>query len=135
VVQERRGSTVISTETASGNNPLKGISTIVLIDGGSASASEITAGALRDNGAATLLGEKSFGKGSVQQVENLPGGSEMKVTIARWYTPKGINIDKQGITPDTTVTISDADAKAGKDSQKDKAYSKPNCKRCFWPRA
>jgi carboxyl-terminal processing protease len=122
VVQERRGSTVISTETASGNNPLKGIPTIVLIDGGSASASEITAGALRDNGAATLLGEKSFGKGSVQQVENLPGGSEMKVTIARWYTPKGVNIDKQGITPDTTVTISDADAKAGKDSQKDKAY-------------
>jgi C-terminal processing protease CtpA/Prc len=46
----------------------------------------------------------------------------MKVTIARWYTPKGINIDKQGISPDTTVTISDADAKAGKDSQKDKAY-------------
>jgi carboxyl-terminal processing protease len=122
VVQERRGGTIVSTETASGNNPLKGIPTIVLIDGGSASASEITAGALRDNGAATLLGEKSFGKGSVQQVENLPGGSEMKVTVARWYTPDGQNIDKQGIKPDTVVTISDADAKAGKDAQKDKAY-------------
>jgi carboxyl-terminal processing protease len=122
VVQERRGSTVISTETANGNNPLKGIPTIVLIDGGSASASEITAGALRDNGAANLLGEKSFGKGSVQQVENLPGGSEMKVTIARWFTPKGLNIDKQGITPDTVVTTSDADIQAGKDTQKDKAY-------------
>jgi carboxyl-terminal processing protease len=93
-----------------------------LIDGGSASASEITAGALRDNGAANLLGEKSFGKGSVQQVENLPGGSEMKVTIARWFTPKGLNIDKQGITPDTVVTTSDADVQAGKDTQKDKAY-------------
>jgi carboxyl-terminal processing protease len=122
VVQERRGSTVISTESATGNNILKGIPTIVLIDEGSASASEITAGALRDNGAATLLGEKSFGKGSVQQVEQLAGGSEMKVTIARWYTPNGKNIDKQGITPDKVVAQDDAAVKAGKDPQKDAAY-------------
>jgi carboxyl-terminal processing protease len=123
VVQERRGSTVVSTEYATGNNILKGIPTVVLIDGGSASASEITAGALHDNGAATLVGAKSFGKGSVQQVENLPDGSELKVTIARWYTPNGKNIDKQGITPDTIVTISDQDAAAGKDTQKDQAYA------------
>jgi len=122
VVQERRGSKVIDTQTSTGNNPLKGIPTIVLIDGGSASASEITAGALHDNGAATLLGEKSFGKGSVQQVEHLLDGSEVKITIAHWYTPDGKNIDKQGITPDTIVPISDADSKAGKDPQKDKAY-------------
>jgi carboxyl-terminal processing protease len=93
-----------------------------LIDGGSASASEITAGALRDDIKATLVGDKSFGKGSVQQVDNLPDGSEMKVTIARWYTPAGKNIDKQGITPDVPLSNSDSDVKAGKDPQKDKAY-------------
>lgn len=123
VVQERRGSTVVSTEYASGNNILKGLPTVVLIDGGSASASEITAGALHDNKAAQLVGVKSFGKGSVQQVVNLPDGSELKVTIARWYTPDGKNIDKQGITPETLITVSDQDAAAGKDPQKDKAYA------------
>jgi carboxyl-terminal processing protease len=123
VVQERRGATVVGTETADGDNILKGLPTVVLIDGGSASASEITAGALHDNGIAQLVGQKSFGKGSVQQVVNLPGGSELKVTIARWYTPKGKNIDKQGIAPDTSVSISDQDIAAGKDPQKDKAIA------------
>ncbi|MGA3150028.1 MAG: S41 family peptidase [Candidatus Saccharimonadales bacterium] len=123
VVSERRGSTIIDTEYATGNNPLYGLPTAVLIDGGSASASEITAGALRDNGVATLVGEKSFGKGSVQEVENLGGGGELKVTIAHWYTPDGKNINKQGITPDVVVGITDAQSKAGQDPQKDKAFS------------
>jgi carboxyl-terminal processing protease len=123
VVQERRGTTIVGTESANGNNLLKGLPTVVLIDGGSASASEITAGALHDNAAATLVGAKSFGKGSVQQVENLKDGSELKVTIARWYTPKGKNIDKQGITPDIAVGLSDQDVAAGQDPQKDKAFS------------
>lgn len=122
VVVEKQGTTVVDTQYSSGNSILKGLPTVVLINGGSASASEITAGALHDNNAATLVGEKSFGKGSVQQVENLADGSELKITIARWYTPNGKNIDKQGITPDTIVTISDADIKAGADPQKDKAY-------------
>lgn len=121
VVIEKRGSQILSTEYASGGNSLKGLPTVVLIDGGSASASEITAGALHDNGAATIVGEKSFGKGSVQQVKNLPSGGELKITIARWYTPKGANIDKQGITPDVTVTLNDDDQKAGRDLQKDRA--------------
>lgn len=121
VVSERRGSTIVETDYATGGNILKGLPTVVLINEGSASASEITAGALKDNGAAQLVGVKSFGKGSVQQVENLLDGSELKVTVARWYTPAGKNIDKQGITPDFKVNLTDADFKAGKDPQKDKA--------------
>lgn len=121
VVQERRGNTVVGTETASGDNILNGLPTIVLIDAGSASASEITAGALHDNNAAQLVGEKSFGKGSVQQVEKLSDGSELKITIARWYTPNGKNIDKQGIKPDITVSSDGVNVAEGKDPQKDKA--------------
>ncbi len=121
VVSERRGTTIIDTDYASGNNILRGLPTVVLIDGGSASASEITAGALRDNGAATLVGAKSFGKGSVQQVEKLAGGAELKVTIARWYTPNGKNIDKQGINPDVAVSSDGVNIASGKDPQKDKA--------------
>lgn len=121
VVQQRRGDQVIKTLYASGDNPLAGLPTIVLINGGSASASEITAAALRDAGAATLLGTTSFGKGSVQQLENLPDGSELKVTVALWYTPAGTNINKKGIKPDTVVPITEAQIRAGQDPQKDRA--------------
>jgi carboxyl-terminal processing protease len=123
VVSERHGGVTQNTDYAKGNPTLKGMPTVVLIDGGSASASEITAGALHDNNAATLVGVKSFGKGSVQQVINLADGSELKVTTAHWYTPAGKNIDKQGINPDTAVDRSNDDIKAGKDPQKDKAYA------------
>ncbi|OGL34428.1 hypothetical protein A3F65_00280 [Candidatus Saccharibacteria bacterium RIFCSPHIGHO2_12_FULL_47_16b] len=122
VVSERRGSQVLSTDYASGNATLLGLPTAIVINGGSASASEIIAGALHDNSVATIVGEKSFGKGSVQQIERLLGGAALKVTIARWFTPKGANIDKQGITPDIQVTQTDDDKKAGRDPQKDKAY-------------
>jgi carboxyl-terminal processing protease len=123
VVSERKAGITQNTDYAKGNATLKGIPTVVLIDGGSASASEITAGALHDNNAATLVGTKSFGKGSVQQVINLSDGGELKVTTAHWYTPAGKNINKQGITPDTVVDRSADDIKAGKDPQKDSAYS------------
>jgi carboxyl-terminal processing protease len=122
VVQEKRGGQLIDSLKASDNNPLYGLPLVVLINGGSASASEITAGALHDNKVAVLVGEKSFGKGSVQQVENLPDGSELKVTIARWFTPNNKNIDKQGISPDVKVIMTDDDRKAGRDPQKDRAY-------------
>ncbi len=123
VLQERRGGVVVSTETANGNNILQGIPTAILINEGSASASEIMAGALKDNKVATLYGTKSFGKGSVQQIQRLAGGGELKVTIARWYRPSGENIDKKGISPDKEVKMSDDDYKNGRDPQKDAAIN------------
>lgn len=121
VLTERRGGMVVRTYKANGNPVLNGVPTVVLIDGGSASASEITAGALKDNGAATLIGMKSFGKGSVQQIVNFGDGSELKVTIARWYTPGGRNIDKGGIEPDKKVDRTADDIKNNKDPQLDAA--------------
>ena len=121
VLTERRDGVTIKTYKSSGDSPLLGIPTVVLIDEGSASASEITAGALHDNKAATLVGVKSFGKGSVQQPQNLSNGAILKVTVARWYTPNGKNIDKQGIEPDKKVEISADDIKAGRDPQLDAA--------------
>jgi carboxyl-terminal processing protease len=91
---------------------LSGIPTVILINSGSASASEITAGALRDNKQAYIIGEKSYGKGVVQQLVNFGDGSELKVTVASWYRPNGQNINHKGISPDKTVKISDADTKA-----------------------
>jgi carboxyl-terminal processing protease len=117
IMQERRGSQVVDSLRATGDSSLKGMTTVVLVNGGSASASEITALALRDNKAATIIGEKSYGKGVVQQVIPFSDGSELKVTISKWYSPKGTNIHHKGITPDQTVTISDADAAAGVDTQ------------------
>lgn len=122
VVQEKRGDKVVDT-LKSGNSPiLDGVPTVVLIDGGSASASEIVAGALHDHGAAKLVGVKSFGKGSVQQIEEIGSGGQLKVTIAKWYTPNGKNISKEGIEPDIKVELSDQDIAASNDTQKTKAF-------------
>lgn len=121
VVTERRGGQVTNT-LRSGSNPiLEGVKTIVLVNGGSASASEIVAGALRDNNAATLLGETTYGKGSVQVILDLGDGSKLKVTVARWYTPNGKNINEEGIAPDEKVSANQADTDAGTDTQKDAA--------------
>lgn len=117
ILDEKRGSTVVNSDYAIGGDELHGTPTAVLIDSGSASASEITAGALHDNGAAYVIGEKSYGKGVVQQLVNFGDGSQLKVTIASWYRPNGQNINHKGITPDQTVKITDADAKAGNDTQ------------------
>lgn len=112
VVSERSGGTTNDTLKAEGDNVLSGKPTIVLVDQGSASASEILAGALQDHKIARIVGEKTFGKGSVQDVVNLRNGAQLKVTIARWYTPNGKNISKQGITPDVVVV-------AGKNDDRD----------------
>ena len=120
---ERRGPEIVKTLRTTGTPILGNMKTVVLINGNSASASEITAGALREYGKATLVGQKSYGKGSVQIVLGLPGGSQMKVTEARWYTPKGKNIDKTGIEPDVKVDLSSDDVNNNVDPQMDKAKS------------
>lgn len=121
VVTEKTNGKVTDT-IKSGSNPiLAGVTTVVLVNGQSASASEIVAGALQDYGVAQLVGEKTFGKGSVQKVLNLPDGRILKVTVAKWYTPKDKNINAQGITPDKVVTLTSDDANAGRDPQMDAA--------------
>jgi carboxyl-terminal processing protease len=124
IMQEKRDNTVIKTYTASGGGVFEGLPTVVLIDGGSASASEIVAGALLDNNAATLIGVKSYGKGSVQELKDLPDDGLLKVTIARWYRPNGQNIDKKGIEPTQKVEPSEDDLKSGNDVQLQAAQTK-----------
>lgn len=117
IVQQRRGSTVTDTQVATNINTLAGMPTVVLINAGSASASEITALALRDHGAATLMGETSYGKGVVQQLFPFSDGSSLKVTVAKWYSPKGTNINKKGITPDEEVKMTEEAYQSGTDLQ------------------
>ncbi len=116
---------------SSGNGLLKTYPTIILINGGSASASEIVAGALHDNRGIRLVGEKTFGKGSVQELQQLKDGSSLKVTVAKWLTPNGISISDTGIEPDIKVELPKEKiekeefefelGKQGKDPQLDKA--------------
>lgn len=94
---------------------------LILVDGGSASASEILAGALREQGVAKLVGTKTFGKGSVQELINITDDTSLKVTIASWLTPKGHNLSHDGLEPDYNVPISEKDAAAKIDSQMNKA--------------
>lgn len=94
---------------------------VVLVDGGSASASEILAGALSENGKAELVGVKTFGKGSVQELVPITDDTSLKVTIARWLTPNGHSISQQGIVPEHVVERTQADVAAQKDPQMEKA--------------
>jgi carboxyl-terminal processing protease len=104
-----------------GDGALANIPMAVLINGGSASASEILAGALHDDRAIPLVGTQSFGKGVVQQVEQLSDGSSIKITVAYWVTPSGIIIDHKGLTPDYNVSTTDADVVADKDPELNKS--------------
>ena len=127
VVMEK-GPGIAQTYDGTFTERLADIPTVVLVDGGSASASEIVSGALQDYGLATLVGTQTFGKGSVQDLINLSDGSEVKVTIAEWNTPKGRSINKVGITPDVVLPITDQDLHDKRDVQKEKAIQIINAK-------
>jgi carboxyl-terminal processing protease len=100
---------------------LSDFKTVVLVNGGSASGSEIVAGALQDLNKATILGAQTFGKGSVQKLNNLSNGSSVKITIAKWFTPNGNSIDGDGITPDIVVEMDEEDYNNYIDPQLDRA--------------
>ncbi len=119
VVSEKQGKneTVVNHRSQGLAGVPVGTKVVVLIDGGSASASEILAGALKDQGIATIVGEKTFGKGSVQELVNFADGSSLKVTIAKWFTPNGINISEGGIKPDIESLVGTSTPKLGKDGK------------------
>jgi len=106
---------------AQGNSEFENYPMVVLINQGSASAAEILSAALRDNRGVKLVGEKSYGKGSVQELENMSDGSTLKITVAGWLTPKGTQINEIGLEPDVKVEMADKDYQEGKDPQLEKA--------------
>lgn len=118
VIKSRDGSSNQILKT-SGNSRLESIPMVVLLNEGSASASEIVAGALKDWDRAKLFGQKSFGKGSVQELRPLKDGATLRITIAKWYTPKDVNIDKAGIMPDYIVELTKENHNADTDPQMD----------------
>ncbi len=122
VMQERFGDGRQIDYDAQGGGLATDIPLVVLIDKGSASASEIVAGAIQDHARGTLVGETSYGKGSVQNWHALRGNNgAVRVTIARWYTPDGRSIHELGITPDVTIPLTEDDHAAGLDPQLDEA--------------
>ncbi len=119
VVSERQGKNeTVLNHRSQGLSGIPGTTkVVVLVDGGSASASEILAGALKDQGIAKIVGEKTFGKGSVQELVNFDDGSSLKVTIAKWFTPNGVNISASGIKPDVEALIGTSTPKLGTDGK------------------
>lgn len=126
-----QGKVVVSEEEKSGKGQVfrsKGYNIfgdkfhfVILVDGGSASAAEILAGALQQHGVATLVGTKTFGKGSVQELIPVTEDTSLKVTVARWVTPNGTNLSEGGIDPDVKVDITREEVEQGKDPQLDRA--------------
>lgn len=121
VLLERDSKGVSEEISTHGSGILEKIPTVILVNEGSASASEILAGALQDHGLAHVVGQKSFGKGSVQDLKELSDGSALKLTIAHWLTPKGREIQDQGITPDVVVEYTADDYNEDRDQQLQKA--------------
>lgn len=121
IVSEENAAHERTNYLAADDARFKGIPTVIIVNAGSASASEIFAGALQDYGLAKIVGEKTFGKGSVQELSTFADGSAVKITVARWFTPKGNSIDQTGITPDAVVEMGQKEYDEGEDPQMDKA--------------
>ena len=121
LIQKTKGVTSETTYATRGGALLKDMKTAVLVNGGTASASEIVAGALKDYNKATIIGETTYGKGVVQSLYTLSDDTLLKVTTAHWYTPKETSIDQVGITPDIEIKRTYADINSGKDPQMDEA--------------
>ena len=121
VVTEEIGNDIRREHKSSGPAMLKEFPLVILVNEGSASASEILAGALRDQNNIKIIGKKSYGKGSVQSLENLAGGTSLKLTIARWITPSGHYINGTGIEPDIEIELTQEDSNNQRDPQKEKA--------------
>lgn len=122
IMIEETGEGATQTYSAYGNAIAPDIPLVILVNGGSASASEITAGAIQDRGRGTLVGTTTYGKGSVQNWIELEGDNgAIRVTIARWLTPNSRQINEVGLTPDVIVDYTQEDADAGIDPQRDKA--------------
>jgi carboxyl-terminal processing protease len=128
IVTEKYSDIKKTDHLARGHANLKDFKTVVLVNQGSASASEIVAGALQDDKKAILIGTQTYGKGSVQQLINLDDGSSVKITVAKWLTPKGRSINEEGIAPDYIVNLTSADFNAGKDPEMDAAVDYINGK-------
>ncbi|HBT81224.1 hypothetical protein A2757_01995 [Candidatus Giovannonibacteria bacterium RIFCSPHIGHO2_01_FULL_48_47] len=121
VLRERFRDGEESLHRSRGYNTFPELPLVVLVNEGSASASEILAGALQDHGIAKIVGAQSFGKGSVQELLEVTDETSLKITIARWLTPNGRDITKTGITPNFEVKYTEEDAQQGRDPQLDKA--------------
>lgn len=126
------GKTIVSEDFGSNRKPIiyrshgpklfsSDLSFVVLVDSGSASAAEILAGALKEHKIATIVGQKTFGKGSVQELMPITEDTSLKVTIARWLTPNGVSISEKGLEPDVIVPFTQKDLDNKKDPQMDKA--------------
>ena len=120
VKEERVGDQAVDHE-AVGAARLKDIPVVVLVNEGRAAASEIVAGALRDQRDIQIIGQTTFGKGSVQDLDSLPQGTSLRITVAKWLTPNGDQIDEVGITPDVEIEMTDEDYDNDKDPQLGKA--------------
>ncbi len=121
VVSEKFSDDAKNDHMARGKARLKDYKTIVLVNQGSASASEIVSGALQDYDKAIILGKKTFGKGSVQTLNNLKDGSSIKITVAKWLTPEGRSINDEGIEPDEIIDLTIEDYSKNIDPQMDRA--------------
>lgn len=121
VVKEVGRTVPTQSYQATGSGAFANMPMAILIDGGTASAAEILSGALNDNRKVPLVGERSFGKGTVQELESLPDGSSIKITVAHWVLPSGRILDYDGLQPEYPVALTDAEVAAGQDPQLVKA--------------